>query len=52
MSALYRVYDYHNKLFIENPYSFLNYTKKVKQHLMIGDFNIDINKNSNYPFAN
>lgn len=44
LTALYRSHDLTCTDFIFNLNSFLNSTKNVKNHLVIGDYNIDISK--------
>lgn len=54
ISALYRSHDLHKPEFIIELKFFLDITKKIKNHLIIGDFNIDIMKldNNSQEFLN
>lgn len=46
ISGVYRCHDYEQKLFISNMEEFLALNKKIKNHYIVGDFNIDILQDS------
>lgn len=48
ISAIYRPHDLPKMEFITELKSYMNFKRKVKNHFLIGDFNIDILKIDNY----